>query len=196
MMSDQKEAHVIYKTLRLFRDIAGVVAPPPVLTVSQWADLYRRLSAESAICRSSSRTNVGIIILPSINPVCKISRIRPSIITLVSSILGLPAASGSSGTGAVVSNTSCSLRTFTSSFFRLATRMPRIPNRKFNSTTMNVPTAPNPRNASPIRFASTSPIKPPKIENASSFRFIFVSRSSICDSFLISISATGEEIMK
>jgi phage terminase large subunit GpA-like protein len=48
MMSDQKETHAIHKTLRLFRDIAGTVAPPPVLTVSQWADLYRRLSAESA----------------------------------------------------------------------------------------------------------------------------------------------------
>lgn len=53
MMSDQKRipgerSDVIYKTLQLFRDIAQVVAPPPVLTVSQWADLYRRLSAESA----------------------------------------------------------------------------------------------------------------------------------------------------
>ncbi len=37
-----------YKTLKLFRDIAKVVSPPPLLTVSQWADRYRRLSPESA----------------------------------------------------------------------------------------------------------------------------------------------------
>ncbi len=36
------------KTLKLFHDIAKVVSPPPLLTVSQWADRYRRLSAESA----------------------------------------------------------------------------------------------------------------------------------------------------
>lgn len=37
-----------YKTLKLFTSIALILAPPPVLTVSQWADRYRRLSAESA----------------------------------------------------------------------------------------------------------------------------------------------------
>lgn len=39
---------VEYKTLNLFREIAKVLSPPPVLTVSQWADRHRRLSAESA----------------------------------------------------------------------------------------------------------------------------------------------------
>ena len=52
-MSDTRDAperdtNIEYKTLRLFHKLAGVVAPPPVLTVSQWADRYRRLSAESA----------------------------------------------------------------------------------------------------------------------------------------------------
>jgi phage terminase large subunit GpA-like protein len=35
-------------TESLFRDIARIVAPPPKLTVSEWADLYRRLSSESS----------------------------------------------------------------------------------------------------------------------------------------------------
>lgn len=39
---------IAYKTIKLFQMIAKVVAPPPVLTVSQWADMYRRLSAESS----------------------------------------------------------------------------------------------------------------------------------------------------
>lgn len=37
-----------FKTMRLFQKLAKAVSPPPVLTVSQWADRYRRLSAESA----------------------------------------------------------------------------------------------------------------------------------------------------
>ena len=48
MMSDPVRTDIEYKTLKLFHELAGVVAPPPVLTVSQWADRYRRLSAESA----------------------------------------------------------------------------------------------------------------------------------------------------
>lgn len=36
------------KTEALFRKIARVVAPPPSLTVSEWADLYRRLSSEAS----------------------------------------------------------------------------------------------------------------------------------------------------
>ena len=36
------------KTLRLFHEVAQAVAPPPVLTVSQWADSYRKLSPEAA----------------------------------------------------------------------------------------------------------------------------------------------------
>ena len=37
-----------FKTMRLFQKLAKAVSPPRVLTVSQWADYYRRLSAESA----------------------------------------------------------------------------------------------------------------------------------------------------
>ncbi len=43
-----KDRGIEFKTLKLFREIAKVVSPPPLLTVSQWADRYRRLSAESA----------------------------------------------------------------------------------------------------------------------------------------------------
>jgi phage terminase large subunit GpA-like protein len=44
----KKGRRIEFKTLKLFREIAKVVSPPPRLTVSQWADRYRRLSAESA----------------------------------------------------------------------------------------------------------------------------------------------------
>ncbi len=44
----RKDQGIEFKTLRLFRDLAKAVSPPPVLTVSQWADCYRRLSPESA----------------------------------------------------------------------------------------------------------------------------------------------------
>jgi phage terminase large subunit GpA-like protein len=37
-----------HKTVRLFREIAKLVAPPPPLTVSMWADRYRRLSPEAS----------------------------------------------------------------------------------------------------------------------------------------------------
>ena len=43
-----KDRGIEFKTLKLFREIAKVVSPPPILTVSQWADRYRRLSPESA----------------------------------------------------------------------------------------------------------------------------------------------------
>lgn len=36
------------KTLRLFKGIAKMVAPPPKLTVSEWADKYRRLTSEAS----------------------------------------------------------------------------------------------------------------------------------------------------
>lgn len=36
------------KTLRLFSNIVKIVAPPPKLTVSEWADTYRKLSPESS----------------------------------------------------------------------------------------------------------------------------------------------------
>lgn len=43
-----KERGIEVKTLKLFQKIAKTVSPPPLLTISQWADRYRRLSAESA----------------------------------------------------------------------------------------------------------------------------------------------------
>lgn len=43
-----KKAGVEDKTARMFHRLAGIVAPPPILTVSQWADRHRRLSPESA----------------------------------------------------------------------------------------------------------------------------------------------------
>ena len=36
------------KTVRLFMNIAQILAPPPELTVSQWADRYRKLSPEAS----------------------------------------------------------------------------------------------------------------------------------------------------
>jgi len=48
LKTQYKDCRIEYKTLKLFRDLAKAVSPPPVLTVSQWADRYRRLSAESA----------------------------------------------------------------------------------------------------------------------------------------------------
>ena len=35
-------------TRKLFRDLFGVLKPPPDLSLSQWADKYRRLSKESS----------------------------------------------------------------------------------------------------------------------------------------------------
>ncbi|MCM1187642.1 MAG: phage terminase large subunit family protein [Lachnospira sp.] len=43
-----KERKIDSKTLNLFRNIAKVLSPPPELTVSQWADRYRKLSPESS----------------------------------------------------------------------------------------------------------------------------------------------------
>lgn len=37
-----------HKTLELFREIAAVMTPPPILKVSEWADEYRRLSPEAS----------------------------------------------------------------------------------------------------------------------------------------------------
>ena len=45
-------------TESLFREIiSDAVAPPPNLTVSQWADLYRRLSSESSAEPGQWRTD-------------------------------------------------------------------------------------------------------------------------------------------
>lgn len=38
----------IKKTIKLFRNIAKIISPPPKLTVSKWADTYRRLSPEAS----------------------------------------------------------------------------------------------------------------------------------------------------
>ena len=43
-----KERKIDSKTLNLFRNIAKALSPPPELTVSQWADKYRKLSPESS----------------------------------------------------------------------------------------------------------------------------------------------------
>lgn len=46
VMSDEHEIEL--KTLQLFSKIAKAVSPPPRLTVSQWADRYRKIPPESA----------------------------------------------------------------------------------------------------------------------------------------------------
>ena len=43
-----KDLGIDLKTIKLFEKIAKAVAPPPIMTVSQWADAERRLSAESS----------------------------------------------------------------------------------------------------------------------------------------------------
>ncbi len=48
IVKKKRDGAIEYKTLKLFENIAKVLSPPPVLTVSQWADRYRRLSPESA----------------------------------------------------------------------------------------------------------------------------------------------------
>ncbi len=48
LKKEKKNGTVEYKTMKLFADIAKILSPPPILTVSEWADRYRRLSAESA----------------------------------------------------------------------------------------------------------------------------------------------------
>lgn len=42
------EKQVDGKTVNLFRNIAKILSPPPELTVSQWADNYRKLSQEAS----------------------------------------------------------------------------------------------------------------------------------------------------
>ncbi|KZL88703.1 phage terminase large subunit [Clostridium magnum DSM 2767] len=45
------------RTIKLFRDIAKVLAPPPKLTVSEWADNYRKLSSEASAEPGQWRTS-------------------------------------------------------------------------------------------------------------------------------------------
>lgn len=46
-----------YKTIALFQSIAGILEPPPDLKVSDWADSYRKLSAESSAEPGNWRTS-------------------------------------------------------------------------------------------------------------------------------------------
>jgi phage terminase large subunit GpA-like protein len=48
---------ILADTAKLFRQIAARVAPPPKLTVSQWADAHRRLSSESSAEPGQWRTD-------------------------------------------------------------------------------------------------------------------------------------------
>ncbi len=45
------------RTVRLFRELAAIVAPPPMLKVSEWADEYRKLSSESSAEPGQWRTD-------------------------------------------------------------------------------------------------------------------------------------------
>jgi len=47
-MTRAKKILVKKKTLELFKRISEVLSPPPILKISEWADYYRRLSAESS----------------------------------------------------------------------------------------------------------------------------------------------------
>lgn len=47
-MRSSAKISVDRKTVRLFMNIAQILAPPPELTISQWADRYRKLSPESS----------------------------------------------------------------------------------------------------------------------------------------------------
>lgn len=44
----KKKPKIKLKTIKLFRKLIRTLAPPPKLTISQWADRYRRLSPESS----------------------------------------------------------------------------------------------------------------------------------------------------
>ena len=51
MISDEKRAWVVElapQTAELFARCAALLKPPPGLTLSQWADTYRMLSAENS----------------------------------------------------------------------------------------------------------------------------------------------------
>lgn len=44
----RRKKKIPIKTLNLFKNISNILSPPPKLTVSEWADRYRYLSAESS----------------------------------------------------------------------------------------------------------------------------------------------------
>lgn len=53
----RKRQKIKNKTIKLFADVVKILAPPPPLTVSQWADKYRKLSPESSAEPGQWRTN-------------------------------------------------------------------------------------------------------------------------------------------
>lgn len=48
MRKSRKQPKIKLKTIKLFRKLIRTLAPPPKLTISEWADEYRRLSPESS----------------------------------------------------------------------------------------------------------------------------------------------------
>lgn len=56
-MRKKKTQKIQNRTIKLFRDIAKVLAPPPKLTVSEWADGYRKLSSEASAEPGQWRTS-------------------------------------------------------------------------------------------------------------------------------------------
>lgn len=57
MVKVVKKKKIQSRTLRLFRDIAKILAPPPKLTISEWADNYRKLSKEASAEPGQWRTS-------------------------------------------------------------------------------------------------------------------------------------------
>ena len=53
----KKKQKIKKKTIDLFRNIVSILAPPPLLTVSKWADNYRKLSPESSAEPGQWRTS-------------------------------------------------------------------------------------------------------------------------------------------
>ena len=49
--------HMEPQTLQLFERVLGTLKPPPNLTLSQWADKYRRLSAEASSAKGQWNTD-------------------------------------------------------------------------------------------------------------------------------------------
>lgn len=44
----RKKQKIKRRTIKIFKDVLGLLSPPPELTVSTWADTYRKLSPESS----------------------------------------------------------------------------------------------------------------------------------------------------
>lgn len=47
-MAKEEKQKIQNRTIKLFKKIAVILAPPPKLTVSEWADSYRKLSSEAS----------------------------------------------------------------------------------------------------------------------------------------------------